>query len=220
LPDKCIDLVLTDPPYCSGGFTEASRRSSNGSGLRSETRRDGGWFTADNMGSSGLLWLLRQISIEAKRVLKNNSSLLIFTDWRMIPIIEPAIESCGFRWQNMVVWNKGTAGIGRGFRATHEIILQFTNGVPRIFSEKEGNVLTVKKINPKEREHQTQKPIELMERIINVLSEEGGVVLDPFSGSGSTLLAANNLHRNFIGVEISPEYCKIAEQRLKQKPLL
>ena len=68
--------------------------------------------------------------------------------------------------------------------------------------------------------HPIQKPVELFSNIVRDYSEEGQTILDPFLGSGTTAVACQNLKRNFIGIEISPEYCKIAEDRLKQKPLL
>ncbi len=64
--------------------------------------------------------------------------------------------------------------------------------------------------------HPSQKPIKLMEKIINNFTKENDIIFDPFCGTGSTLLAAKHLKRNFIGIEISPEYCEIARNRLKQ----
>lgn len=214
LPDGCVDAVVTDPPYCSGGFTEAARRGSNGSGLRSETRRDGGWFTADNMGTAGLSWLMRAISIEALRVLRPASSYCVFTDWRMVPALAPVIESAGFRWQNLVVWDKGSAGIGRGFRATHEMMMQFTNGVAEYHNASEGNVLRVGRMNGSEREHQTQKPVELMAKVLRVVAAKNAVILDPFCGSGSTGVAANGLGMRFLGIEREAAYVAIARRRI------
>lgn len=214
LPDGCVDAVVTDPPYCSGGFTEAARRASNGSGLRSETRRDGGWFTSDNMGTNGLQWLMRHVALEALRLVRPRSSFLVFTDWRMIPALTPVIESAGFRWQNTIVWDKGSAGIGRGFRATHEMILHFTNGVADIYSAKEGNVLRVPRMNTSEREHQTEKPTELMARLCKVVTPPNGVVLDPFAGSGSTGVAAIGSGYRFIGIEREAAYVDIARRRI------
>lgn len=66
--------------------------------------------------------------------------------------------------------------------------------------------------------HPTEKPVELIQQLI--MANKGEIILDPFLGSGTTAVACQNLHRNFIGIEISPEYCKIAEQRLKHKPLI
>jgi len=71
-----------------------------------------------------------------------------------------------------------------------------------------------------EKYHPTQKSIELIKWCVVNYSEEGQTILDPFLGSGTTAVACQTLHRNFIGIEISKEYCEIAENRLKQKPLL
>jgi site-specific DNA-methyltransferase (adenine-specific) len=65
-------------------------------------------------------------------------------------------------------------------------------------------------------EHETQKPLEIFKKLISVSSKESDTILDPFLGSGTTLVAAKQLNRNATGIEISPEYCKIAEDRLKQ----
>jgi DNA modification methylase len=213
LPDGCVDAVVTDPPYCSGGFTEAARRASNGSGLRSETRRDGGWFTSDNMGTNGFEWLMRHVAIEVLRVLRPAASFCVFTDWRMVPALSAVVESAGFRWQNMVVWDKGSAGIGRGFRATHEILLQFTNGVAEYHSASEGNVLRVGRMSTNDREHQTQKPVELMRKILGVVAGPDALVLDPFAGSGSTGVACLPTRR-FIGIERESAYVDIARRRI------
>ena len=71
-----------------------------------------------------------------------------------------------------------------------------------------------------EKYHPTQKSIELIKWCVVNYSEEGQTILDPFLGSGTTAVACQTLHRNFIGIEISKEYCEIAENRLKQKPLI
>jgi len=68
--------------------------------------------------------------------------------------------------------------------------------------------------NPKKNNHPTVKPIKLMEYLITLVSREGAVVLDPFAGSGSTLIACKKLNRNFIGIEREQEYVKISEARL------
>lgn len=68
--------------------------------------------------------------------------------------------------------------------------------------------------------HPSQKPIKLMEKLVSEYSKEGDLILDPFCGSGSTLLACKKLKRNYIGIEIEPKYCEIARQRLRQGILL
>jgi DNA modification methylase len=66
--------------------------------------------------------------------------------------------------------------------------------------------------------HPTVKPIALMEYLVKLVSREGATVLDPFMGSGSTGMACKNLNRDFIGIEIDPDYCKIAEARIRNTP--
>ena len=70
------------------------------------------------------------------------------------------------------------------------------------------------------REHPTEKPRELMAYMLQTYSEENDIILDPFLGSGTTAVAAKQLGRKFIGIEISPKYCEIANQRLRQEILL
>jgi site-specific DNA-methyltransferase (adenine-specific) len=103
LPDASIDAIVTDPPYCSGGVSEASRSAAKGQGLRSENITRFGWFIGDNMGTAGFIWLMRSVAFESIRLLKKSGSMLVFCDWRMVPNLAPAIESAGFRYQNMIV---------------------------------------------------------------------------------------------------------------------
>lgn len=77
-----------------------------------------------------------------------------------------------------------------------------------------GNRVSFEKLHP------TQKPIELMKWCLLNYSKENDLILDPFLGSGTTAVAAQNLHRRFIGIELDPKYCEIARQRLRQKTLL
>jgi len=74
-------------------------------------------------------------------------------------------------------------------------------------------------IGQKKTEHPTEKPLNLTGRFINIFTNKGDVVLDPFLGSGTTAAAAQTLHRNFIGIEIDPKFCEMARQRLRQHPL-
>ena len=76
-----------------------------------------------------------------------------------------------------------------------------------------------RKKRPEERFHTTQKPLEVMEWCLQFLPE-AETVFDPFLGSGTTARAAKNLKRNFIGIEINPEYCKVARERLRQEVLI
>jgi DNA modification methylase len=214
MPAGSIDALLSDPPYCSGGFTETQKKQAKGQGLRSETLRDLGWFEGDQMTSGGLAELLRSITFHTIPLLKNGGSLLYFTDWRMLPILVPAIESAGVRYQNLIVWNKPNAGLGRGFRAKHEIIMHFTAGKAEYHDASVGNVINSRRIGGEKRQHHTQKPVPLLQELIKVICPPGGTLLDPFGGSGSTAIAAESIGRHAICIERDPEHCKTAQQRL------
>jgi DNA modification methylase len=214
LPDASVDAVITDPPYCAGGISEASRVSAPGQGLRSENLARFGWFVGDNMTTAGLAWLLRSVAVESFRIVKPSGSLLVFCDWRMLHTLVPAIESAGLRYQGLVVWDKKHFGMGTGFRNQHEMIMHFTYGKPVYHSKSVGNVIQDGRIPSGEREHQTQKPVELLKSLISVVSPSQGIILDPFCGSGSSGVAALELDRRFIGVERSIEYVEIANARL------
>ena len=216
LDPESVDAVITDPPYCSGGFSEAAKRQAKGQGLRNQTIRREGWFAADNMGSSGLVWLLRTVAIQSMRVLCDGGTLSVFTDWRMVPMLAPALESSGMRYNAMVVWNKGSMGLGRGFRPQHEIILHFCKGVATYNNKRTPNVLTVPRPVASERYHQTQKPVALMRQIVSLVSPPGGLVVDPFCGSGSTAVACLAEGRRFVGCDFDAANVKTALERIGQ----
>lgn len=210
-----VDAVITDPPYCSGGFSEAGKQAAKGMGLRSETVRELGWFVNDNMTTAGLCWLMSSVAGWCRRSLKQGGTLTAFTDWRMAGHLAPAIEASGFRYQNLLVWAKPSAGLGSGFRAQHELALHFSNGTPEYYSASNGNVLSSARVHSSVREHQTQKPVDLIERILETVTDKGHVVLDPFMGSGTTGVAAAQNGRRFIGIELDPANFDIACRRIE-----
>jgi DNA modification methylase len=212
-----IDAIVTDPPYCSGSVSEASRTAAKGQGLRSENITKLGWFVGDNMGTAGLVSLLRSMAFRGLKIMNPEGSMLVFCDWRMVPNLAPAIESAGLRYQNMICWDKGMMGLGMGFRAQAEYILHYTAGSPKYHDLGTANVLKSSRVSAADREHQTQKPVDLMQRLIRVVCPPGGTVLDPFMGSGSTGVAAveDGFERNFIGIERSAEHFETACKRIE-----
>jgi site-specific DNA-methyltransferase (adenine-specific) len=218
-----VDAVITDPPYCSGAVSEAARTSAKGQGLRSENIARMGWFVGDNMGTAGLVFLLRSVAFSALEVLDPNGHMLFFCDWRMVPNLAPAIESSGARFQNLVVWDKENMGLGMGFRAQHEMILHFSAGSPKYHDLGTSNVIRAGRISAADREHQTQKPVSLLTQLAEVVSARGGLIVDPFMGSGSTGVACMETGRGFVGVERDAAHfataCRRIEQAYKQRPL-
>lgn len=215
LPNVRAQALICDPPYCSGGFTEAAKRSAKGQGLRSETLRDTGWFGGDNMTAAGLQWLLRAIAVAFKgHAVATSATATFFADWRMVPLLATAIEAAGLRFQAMPIWDKQAVGLGTGFRAQHECLLHFSIETPAYFSARFGNVLRAPRMSS-ERDHPTEKPVSLMTMLVEVQSDVGGIVLDPFMGSGSTGVAALQKGRAFVGIEHDPSHFDTACRRIE-----
>ena len=215
IPSASVDAVITDPPYCSGSVSEAGRAAAKGQGLRRENIARFGWFVGDNMGTAGLSYLLREVAIQSLRILKPTGSLLMFCDWRQAPNVIPAVESVGFRYQNLIVWDKTHMGLGNGFRARHELIMHMTAGAPEYHNRGTANVLQAKRVHASERSHQTQKPVDLMRQLIRTVCPPGGTVADPFMGAGSTGVAALEEGCCFIGIERDPDHYATAMERMR-----
>ncbi len=89
-------------------------------------------------------------------------------------------------------------------------------GLCPIRGKRYGSVWQSNKCNPNAQEHPTEKPIDIIKKMVLSFSDENNLVLDSYLGSGTTAIAAKHLHRKFIGIEISPKYCEISRQRLAQ----
>jgi site-specific DNA-methyltransferase (adenine-specific) len=210
-----IGACITDPPYSSGGFSQAAISKAKGQGLRSETLKTERWFAGDAMTANGAAFLLREIGRLVFEGTDASATLTIFTDWRVLAIFSAAVESARWRYQNLIVWDKGNAGLGSGFRAQHELAMHFSKGAPPYFSASYGNVLKAKRVSSTAKEHGCEKPVDLIAQIIQTVSEKGGAISDPFMGSGTTGVACVKEGRKFIGIELDPDYFDIACKRIR-----
>jgi site-specific DNA-methyltransferase (adenine-specific) len=214
-----ISAIVTDPPYASGSRTESSRPSS-GAMVRN-ARFKARPIENDQMTTTGFVWLIRETVLAAKPMLAQGGAVLSFIDWRQWPQLVGALETCNLRVQNMVVWDKGSIGMGNGFRNRHELILHASNGVPEVADRSTGNVLQFApddlvmqhgRIPPTD--HPSPKPVALMEKLLGVVTVPGELVLDPFAGGGATLIAAKQTGRHVIGIETSEAHCRTIAARL------
>ncbi len=210
-----VDAVVTDPPYASGARLEASK-SSSGAMLRAGRFADRP-IELDQMTTTGFVWLMRAVGQACRPMLPDGGSFVSFIDWRQWPNLVGALETCNYRIQGMIVWDKGSIGLGNGFRRQHELICHASKGVPNVYDKSKGDVLRHGRQDPVD--HPSPKPVSLMLDVLSVVSPPGGAVLDPFMGSGSTLRAAKDLGRKAIGIEVDERYCEIAAKRMAQEVL-
>lgn len=218
LADASVDAVVTDPPYCSGARTNAA--VTNRGGMQRGARWNAKPLDSDQMTTTGFTWLMREVGREVLRVLKDGGWFVSFVDWRQYPTLYGALETTNLRVNNMIVWDKCSFALGNGFRNQHELAIVASKGTPTVHNRATGNVLNVKRLGNSEL-HPTEKPVGLFLPILRVVSPPGGIVLDPFMGSGTTGVAAAQEGRDFIGIERERSYYEIAERRIAaaQPPL-
>jgi DNA modification methylase len=191
IPDSCVDAVFTDPPY----------------GLK----KSGVEYDTD-------LRVFYSILPECYRVLKDNSFFITFFSTKYLPFLfannpfsyfwqiilynpEAKVESpIGYtKYMSCFVFKKGNPKLVQ----LNKDIFKGTPGPGRIIEPDEGYI-----------NHPTLKPKRFIMEVLRMFTQKGALVLDPFIGSGSTAVACKHLSRLFIGFEIKPEYCQIANKRL------
>jgi site-specific DNA-methyltransferase (adenine-specific) len=215
LDDCTVDAVLTDPPYSSGGRRENAR-----SIRKSMTRsvEDDDWIRGDAMSTGGFIYLLRLCGIQWRRLLRPGGHALSFIDWRMADTLRAALETADMRQHPTLVWDKDRLGMGAIFRNQHEFIVHMSAGNPA--DPQRRDVPNVLRFPPvRDGDHPTEKPDALLQTLLSVITPPGGVVLDPFAGSGSTLQAARALGFKSVGIEADERYAEVIAKRLCQDVL-
>ncbi|MEZ6953308.1 MULTISPECIES: site-specific DNA-methyltransferase [Aeromonas] len=191
LADASVDLVITDPPYES---LEKHRKIGTTTRLKVSDGSNNQWF--DIFPNERF----ESLFIELYRVLKKNSHFYLFCDQETMFYVKPIAEKVGFKFWKPIVWNKMAIGMGYHYRAKYEFILFFEKGKRKLNDLGVPDVLECKRVH---RGYPTEKPVALIETLISQSSGHGDLVVDPFFGSGSTLVAAENLGRKAMGCDIS-----------------
>lgn len=220
IPDASVDAVITDPPYNSGGLTPAHRtnQTARGKYVSGDAKHQLADFDGDNRDQRGYFAWLTLILAQCYRATRHGGPLLIFCDYRQLPVTSDALQAAGWTWRGIVPWHKPISRpMKGGFKRACEYILWATKGpvdaarnpvyLPGLYSASQPR--------GSKRHHITQKPDELMSELIKVCAPEG-TVLDPFTGSGSTGVAALTSGRDFVGIELSKAYAHTARERLSE----
>jgi site-specific DNA-methyltransferase (adenine-specific) len=218
LPTGSVDLVLTDPPYSSGGMVRGDRMAKTSDKYHAGSQHE---FSGDNRDQHAYAYWVALWVTECRRLCADSEVVGIFTDWRQLVATIDAIQAGGLIYRGVVVWDKTTRAKhfpGR-FAAQSEFVVWGTNG-PRgsSFDFALRGVFSVPAPINEERLHMTQKPEGLMLELVRV-APATGTVLDPFMGAGTTLRAAKDSGRKAIGIEIEERYCELAARRLSQEVL-
>ena len=218
LPSGSIDAVITDPPYSSGGFTRGDRMGDTTKKyVRHDTKLVRPDFAGDNRDQRGFSYWCALWLSECLRVCKPGAPVCIFTDWRQLPTMTDAIQAGGWIWRGVVPWDKGPGvrpQMGR-FASQAEYIVWGSAG-PLPPRTDVGCLRGVFRqlVKDEERElHITPKPVELLEELV-AICPPGGIVLDPFCGSGPTGVAALRRGRRFLGLEIQEGNAATASDRI------
>ena len=206
-----VDLVITDPPYkvtSRGGYTNA-----------------GGIMLEDNM-RKGRVFKENSITIEewlpkVYELLKDSGHCYIMTNNRNLFKYLKVIDDSDFHLIKTLVWAKDNKIMSQAYMSQTEFILFLRKGsFKRINNCGTSDLLTIPNRKTKDEKgkniHPTEKPIELMEILINNSSNINEVVLDPFMGVGSTCIASLRLGRQYIGIELDERYYEVANERLKK----
>lgn len=216
MPERTVDVVLTDPPYSSGGRRE-NARTLRQSMVRSMA--DEHWIRGDAMSTQGYVWFNRLAALEYRRLLTPGGHVLSFADWRMAPLLSAAFETADLRIHPTIVWDKTYFGMGAIFRNQHEFIVHGTAGTPRAPARRDvGNVVSCKPVMADD-EHPNRKPVPLLQKLLSVVATRGAVVLDCMAGSGSTGDAARQLGMRSLLIEADERHCEAIGRRLQQDVL-
>lgn len=198
-----VELCVTDPPY---RLTQGGR-----------TGEMGGCFDADNYDNKGGIV---QCDIDwpdfmplLYAVLADQAHCYVMANNRNVQAMLNSAESAGFRFHNLLAWDKITATPNRWFMKNIEFIGFFYKGAAKYINDCSAKQL-IRCPQVDETDHPTEKPVALFENFIRQSSQDGDTVLDPFMGVGSAGVAALRLKRRFLGLEIEKKWYDVAEQRL------
>ena len=192
------DLVIADVPYSFG---------------LNSTDEGASWGDLMNAASVYATWLreFRRVTAEA------DGAAWVFNSWRSQPVLSRAAYEARWPITSMMIWDKMRLGTGslRGLRSRYEQCALFMHPGFAIRNRALPDIWPVFLPHRKPTGHKSEKPVELIERII---TESGGdLILDPFLGSGTTAIAAKRLGKRCVGIEIEKRWCEVAVQRVRQE---
>lgn len=211
--DETIHCVITDPPY---GVNFVSRRAETAEGKK--------WVKAVQNDSDlgGAIDLFLEVMEVILPKLADEADLYVFTRWDIVGTWIDVVNSLpDIQYKMMLVWDKGIPGMGdidANWGCGHELILYCKKG-RRDLPYRRSSIIAIDKVHASKLIHPTEKPVALIEKFVEMSTRPGELVVDPFSGSGSTVIAAQRLNRRALGVELDNDHYRRSSLRLAQPTL-
>lgn len=213
LVDGSVKCAIVDPPY---GVNFRSRRAATPEGKKfvKEIASDGDL--------EGALDLFHEVMTRMGPKFADEAELYVFTRWDIVGEwinAVRALDVIGFGYKMLLIWDKGIPGMGNidsCWGCGHELILYCKRGL-RDVAYRRSAIIHVDKLGAKQHVHPTEKPVGLIEYLIAMSTDPGDLVVDPFSGSGSTLVASKRLERNAVGFELDAKYVEVINHRLGEE---
>jgi len=209
--DRQFDAILTDPPYCSGGQSKGDRAKSTGAKYLNSNGGAFPDFAGDAKDQRSYLhWSALWMGLCVDR-LAEGGLMVVFSDWRQLPVTTDAMQAAGITWRGIAVWDK--TGAARpykgGFRAQCEYMVWGSKGPLKGETYSPG----LFRVSPTAggKLHQVGKPQPLMDDLVAAC---GPRILDPFMGSGTTGASALAAGKQFVGIEATQHYFDVAVDRL------
>lgn len=207
LPTDSVDVVITDPPYGVNYVSNLGKGSTRP--LEGDDFLPVDWLTD--------LDRLTKFRFTAGAG-RGRTAMFWFASDRSLSATQNALTCAGYSLRTMLVWDKQaiTAGNLKDFGCRTEYIVYAIKGNGALNGSRDPNLISVPRVNSRSMVHPTQKPLPLLTHLVVKSSGPGDLIFDPFMGSGTTLLAARDLGRRAIGVEVDERYCEVAAKRLGQ----
>lgn len=217
IPDSSLDLVVTSPPYNIKNSTGNGLKNGNGGKWKNAALINGYSDYNDCMPHDEYVSWQKQCLAEMMRILKDDGAIFYNHKWRvqngLLQDRKDIIEDLPVR--QIIIWKrKGGINFNPGyFLPTFEVIYLIAKSKFRLAPKANSYGDVWEFTQEFKNSHPAPFPVDLIERIIR--STNAKLILDPFIGSGTTAIAAQNLNRNFIGMDISKDYCRLARNRVK-----
>lgn len=201
LPDESVDCIITDPPY---GIDYQSAWRTDKEQWKPKIANDEQPYTE---------WIK-----PCFQKLKDGGRLICFYRWDVQDEFLHEIQAAGFNVKSQIVWDKVIHGMGdlKGeFAPQHELMIYATKGRYQFKGTRPKTIYRTMRVKAEQLVHPNEKPVNLLRAIVRDITEPNELIVDFFSGSGSTLIAANQENRKYLGSELDSRYVEIANERIK-----